>query len=106
MTGNSLIDEDMGNDYRSPEFNTPAPIEVGLEVYFWNSDDKKWELAEEKDLEDIAVCTNELYSLIEDEVGDSFDINNITVIKNNADHVIVNHWIQENEVEKYEMFYK
>jgi hypothetical protein len=105
--GNSLIDSDTGEDSRSPLHN-PEPMVIGvcIEVKFWDEGKREWILDNNHRLEDVAVNVDELTNFIKEKHGDSFNEKHITAIKNHADEVIINYWIGDYEVEKFEMYYE
>jgi hypothetical protein len=105
MTGNSLIDYDMGDDYRSPRFSEPDPIMVGIDIYYHDIIIDDFVIDEEKEFEDIAVSKEELIDFINEECPTDFKTE-IKVIKNECDHVILEQIFSKDEKVRYEMFYK
>ena len=103
---NHMIDSDTGHDPRSPMYKgADDGPSVKILSKYWDNDNREWVLDDEKVLENSAVDENLLIEFIEKIHGDNFDVNNITAIKKHADEIIINYWIQDNEVEKYELFY-
>jgi hypothetical protein len=101
--GNNLIDGDTGEDSRSPLYDNVREVaEVKIWIYYW--DEAGWKLDSTFDAWQCGVGVDELKEFIEDQHED-YDEDNITVIKNQAGYVIINYWISEDEIEKYEMFY-